>query len=192
MNYNEDTLKKLLFSIWDKKGYATSDPSFLKLFNIPLNSQYIAEELVLEWNELNDTDVFKYFNDEFNVQKREPFGHHFNEYYELEPKSNGYIRISNSDGLKSDVKLHSVDIDLERQNIVAYIEFDSSRTYPPNQNNLSFDEIYPYDDDEDEDEWDEWHEYYNEYREDVRWAFEKYFFKKYVSKTGYAFDVEFV
>ena len=151
MNYKEGTLKKLLFSIWDKKGYATSDPSFLKLFNIPLNSQYIAEELVLEWNELNDTDVFKYFNDEFNVQKREPFGHHFNEYYELEPKSNGYIRISNSDGLKSDVKLHSVDIDLERQNIVAYIEFDSSRTYPPNQNNLSFDEIYPYDDDEDED-----------------------------------------
>lgn len=184
---NNDLLKQICFKYWDKKGFATSDKSFLQLFKIPGQMVMRVEALVDEWNEEHNITPISILEKDFGPFYNSTVSKHI---YTWPNRRGGYrdIEVSNSD-FSCKVRIHSMDFDLNDRTLDVWFEMITSELRDRSWNGRTFNEVYPYGynndehaiDDIDEDEY--W-EIYDEYKGEVAWLIHKYFMKNYVSKMG--------
>ena len=183
---NNDLLKQICFKYWDKKGFATSDKSFLQLFKIPGQMVMRVEALVDEWNEEHNITPLSILEKDFG-----PFNSTVSKNTYTWPDRRGRYRdieVSNSD-FSCKVRIHSMDFDLNDRTLDVWFEMITSELRDRSWNGRTFNEVYPYGYDNDEytsddiDE-DEYWEIYDEYKGEVAWLTHKYFMKNYVSKMG--------
>ena len=184
---NNDLLKQICFKYWDKKGFATSDKSFLQLFKIPGQMVMRVEALVDEWNEAHNITPISILEKDFGPFYNSTASNHI---YMWPDRRGGYIdiEVSNSD-FSCKVRIHSMDFNLNDRTLVVWFEMITSELRDRSWNGRTFNEVYPYGygndefagDDIDEDEY--W-EIYDEYKGEVAWLLHKYFMKNYVSKMG--------
>lgn len=184
---NNDLLKQICFKYWDKKGFATSDKSFLQLFKIPSQMVMRVEALVDEWNEANNITPISILEKDFGPFYNSTVSKHI---YNWPDRRGGYrdIEVSNSD-FSCKVRIHSMDFNLNDRTLDVWFEMITSELRDRSWNGRTFNEVYPYGynndehaiDDIDEDEY--W-EIYDEYKGEVAWLLHKYFMKNYVSKMG--------
>jgi len=184
---NNDLLKQICFKYWDKKGFATSDKSFLQLFKIPSQMVMRVEALVDEWNEANNITPISILEKDFGPFYNSTVSKHI---YTWPNRRGGYIdiEVSNSD-FSCKVRIHSMDFNLNDRTLVVWFEMITSELRDRSWNGRTFNEVYPYGYDNDEyvsddiDE-DEYWEIYDEYKGEVAWLLHKYFMKNYVSRMG--------
>lgn len=184
---NNDLLKQICFKYWDKKGFATSDKSFLQLFKIPGQMVMRVEALVDEWNESHNITPISILEKDFGPFYNSTVSKHI---YTWPNRRGGYtdIEVSNSD-FSCKVRIHSMDFNLNDRTLDVWFEMITSELRDRSWNGRTFNEVYPYGynndefagDDIDEDEY--W-EIYDEYKGEVAWLLHKYFMKNYVSKMG--------
>ena len=184
---NYELLKQICFKYWDKKGFATSDKSFLQLFKIPSQMVMRVEALVDEWTEANNITPISILEKDFGPFYNSTVSNHI---YMWPDRRGGYIdiEVSNSD-FSCKVRIHSMDFDLNDRTLDVWFEMITSELRDRSWNGRTFNEVYPYGYDNDEyasddiDE-DEYWEIYDEYKGEVAWLTHKYFMKNYVSKMG--------
>lgn len=184
---NNELLKQICFKYWDKKGFATSDKSFLQLFKIPSQMVMRVEALVDEWNEANNITPISILEKDFGPFYNSTVSKHI---YNWPDRRGRYrdIEVSNGD-ITCKVRIHSMDFNLNDRTLDVWFEMITSELRDRSWNGRTFNEVYPYGynndefagDDIDEDEY--W-EIYDEYKGEVAWLLHKYFMKNYVSKMG--------
>lgn len=186
---NIDLLKQICFKYWDKKGFATSDKSFLQLFKIPGQMVMRVEALVDEWNEANNITPISILEKDFGKFHNSTVTKHMYTWPGMGERGKYKdIEVSNSD-FSCKVRIHSMDFNLNDRTLDVWFEMITSELRDRSWNGRTFNEVYPYgynndeyvSDDIDEDEY--W-EIYNDYKGEVAWLIHKYFIKNYVSRMG--------
>lgn len=187
---NPDLLKKICFNYWDKKGYATSHPTFLKLFSMPNELILSVENLVSEWNEEHNINPLSFLEKDFGPFYNSTVSNHI---YIWGNKRGVYSDIEVSNGYISAVaRIHSMDYNENDKTLEVYCEVPMNTLRDREWNGKTFSQQYPYgyeNDDYDADtddgiDEDEYWDIYDEYRGEVNWLVNRYFYKNYTSKMG--------
>jgi len=188
---NPELLKKICFNYWDKKGYATSHPTFLKLFAIPSELILSVETLVSEWNEEHNINPLSLLEKDFGEFYQSTTSKHMYMWPYL--RRGGFKDIEVSDGKTSAVaRIHSMDYNDNDKTLEVYCEVPMNTLRDRDWNGKTFNEVYPYgyeNDDYDADtddgiDEDEYWDIYDDYREKVNWLVDRYLYKNYTSKMG--------
>lgn len=186
---NDELLKKVCFSYWNKIGYATSHPSFLKIFKIPSELIINVQRFVDEWNKEHEITPLSILEKDFGKFHQSSLSPHL---YMWPDRRGGSVDIEVSDGrISAVVRIHSMYYNENDGTLDVYCEVPTQTIKDVGWGGKTFEEVYPYgyetDDEEslldyiDEDEyWDT----YDEYRGEINWVVNKYMYKKYVSKMG--------
>ena len=172
-----DVWKKSFRKIWDNRGYASIDMTFMKLIHMPMHYHHLLGEWVLEWNEEHNITPLKYFEEdgyEFDQSTSSP---HL--YMSKDEKE-----MTLSDGvLSGDVRFARIDVNTKDKDVTVWIDVDFDTII---DNGSTFDELYPdeYDD-------DGYFRVISEYRDEFLWFTVKHFQKNYTDKMGYMCEIEF-
>ena len=185
-----ELLKDLCFKRWNKKGYATSHPTFLNLLAIPKQLILSVENLVSEWNKIHNITPLSFLEKDFGPFYNSTVSNHI---YMWPNKRGVYRDIEVSNGkISAVVRIHSMDYNENDKTLDVYCEVPVNTLRDIAWNGKTFSQQYPYgyenndydvdtDDGIDEDEyWD----IYDDYRGEVNWLVNRYFYKNYTSKMG--------
>ena len=176
-----DSQKQLLTKIWDKQGFATKDPMYMKLFHISAERDSDVESWVIEWNKKNKISPLKYFEED-------GFKFHSDVRPDLFLSENSKTVTITHDDITADVIIHRIDVDTKTESVDVWFEIIYNTITEPGFNGKTFYEMYVNDNYDDDEEYDE---IINSYRDELTWGLQRYIDKKYTRKMGYYLELEY-
>jgi len=172
--------KQMLTKIWDKQGFATKDPMYMKLFHISAERDSDVESWVIEWNKKNNINPLKYFEDDGFKFHQSTISPHL---FLCEDSTTVTIT---QDTVTGDMIIHRIDVSTQTESVDVWFEIIFDTITEPSFNGRTFDEMYDYDNMDE----DEYYEILNSYRDNLHWGLNNYIEKKYTRKMGYYLELE--